>query len=448
MSDLLAIGASSVRAYQSALTTVSDNIANAATPGFARRTTTLAEISATSGRLSQRITTDGLGVAVTGVARLADGFRATAVRSAGADLARTETSATWLGSIEGALGNNQLGATVTSFFNAAKAVATDPSASTPRTALIESASGVASAFAATGRALDQANSDLDSAAAATVGSLESIGATLAQVNAGLSRAAPGSVSEAQLLDQRDQALEQLSALSDINVSITDGGQATVRLGGANGPVFVDGNTAGYVTYLRNDSGAVSLVVHRAGAVAGLSPTGGALAGIVDGAQRIAGARQTLNQIATDFVEGVNAVQAQGRDLDGNPGAPIFANGTPPTDISIVITGPRAIAAAAVGGGPRDNSNLAALDALRRSGGYEDRLAGQIADNAATLAGRRTVADAQTSIRDGAVAARDQVSGVNLDQEAVDLLRFQQAYQASSRVIQVARETLQSILDIR
>jgi len=41
-----------------------------------------------------------------------------------------------------------------------------------------------------------------------------------------------------------------------------------------------------------------------------------------------------------------------------------------------------------------------------------------------------------------------VSGVNIDEEAVDLMRFQQAYQASTRVIQVARETLQSILDIR
>jgi flagellar hook-associated protein 1 FlgK len=41
-----------------------------------------------------------------------------------------------------------------------------------------------------------------------------------------------------------------------------------------------------------------------------------------------------------------------------------------------------------------------------------------------------------------------VSGVNIDEEAVDLMRFQQAYQASTRVIQIARETLQSILDIR
>ena len=59
-----------------------------------------------------------------------------------------------------------------------------------------------------------------------------------------------------------------------------------------------------------------------------------------------------------------------------------------------------------------------------------------------------VGDAQTAIRDGAITTRSELTGVNLDNEAVDLLKFQQAYQASSRVIQVAKETFQSILEIR
>ena len=54
----------------------------------------------------------------------------------------------------------------------------------------------------------------------------------------------------------------------------------------------------------------------------------------------------------------------------------------------------------------------------------------------------------TAIHDGALTARSELSGVNFDAEAIDLVRFQQAYQASSRVVQVARETFQSILEIR
>ena len=72
----------------------------------------------------------------------------------------------------------------------------------------------------------------------------------------------------------------------------------------------------------------------------------------------------------------------------------------------------------------------------------------VSANAAALQNRNTVAAAQSAIHDGAVTARDAVSGVDLDTEAVDLLRFQQAYSASSRVIQAARDTFQSILDIR
>ena len=51
------------------------------------------------------------------------------------------------------------------------------------------------------------------------------------------------------------------------------------------------------------------------------------------------------------------------------------------------------------------------------------------------------------MRDQAFAARDETSGIDLDREAAELLRFQQAYGASTRIIQVARETLQSILDL-
>ncbi|QNA85723.1 flagellar hook-associated protein FlgK [Sphingomonas sp. So64.6b] len=448
MSDLLGIGASGVRAYQSALTTVSDNIANAATPGYARRTSTMNEISAAGGSVFQRDVSNGGGVMISGVNRSADMFRAADVRSASADLSRTETGITWLDRIENALTGNQLSDRLTGFFNSAKTVAADPSATTPRVAMLESATSVANAFAGTGRALDSIAADLDATADNAVKSLDQLGAALAKVNDGLGRASPGTANAAQLADQRDQLLEQMSAISDVSATIDTTGRATVRLGGASGPVFVAGNQSGHVSYARNEEGTASFTLQSNGVTVAISPQGGVLAGIADGAQRIADAREQVDAIATQFVAGVNTVQAGGRDLDGNAGAALFSVGVQPTEISVSLTDPRGIAAASVGGGTRDNSNLAALEAVRNSGGFEGKTTALVASNAATLAGRRTVAEAQSSIRDGAVAARDAVSGVNIDSEAVDLLRFQQAYQASARVIQVARETLQSILSIQ
>jgi flagellar hook-associated protein 1 FlgK len=447
VSDLLGIGASGVRAYQSALTTVSENIANAGTAGYARRATTLSELSSTTGGFTRRID-EGNGVLVSGVSRAADQFRSADVRAAGADLARSETAIGWLDRIETTFNGAQLGTRLTSFFNATKAIAADPSAGTPRQALLESATAVAAAFAGTGKALDAITSELDTAATNATASLDALGASLGKINDALSRAQPNTGGAAQLLDQRDQLLEQMSAISDVSVTTDAAGRATVRLGNATGPVFVAGSEAGHVSYVRNAEGAVSFSLQRGDTISSLSPGGGVLAGVAEGAARLVAARDQLNTIAAGFVDGVNAVQGGGEDLDGKAGSAMFAVGASPSDISLALTDPRGIAAASTGGGSRNNGNIAAFDALRVTGKAEASVTALVAGNASALNARKSVAEAQSAIRDTAVNARDSVSGVNLDTEAVDLLRFQQAYQASSRIIQVARETFQSLLEIR
>jgi flagellar hook-associated protein FlgK len=448
MSDLLSIGASGVRAYQTALSTVSENIANTGTVGYTRRTTTLAEVSSVNGGINARNSATGSGVIVVGVGRSANAYRSQAVRSAGTDLGKTETSVAWMSRIESSLGDNKLGDRLTSFFSSAQTLSADPTSVPARAVMLEAAKTAAQAFAATGKALDTAATELDSSASQAVQSLNSLGTALAKVNDGLARTPPGSSSAAQLADQRDQLLDQMSTLTDVSTAFDDLGRATVRLGGTTGTVFVVGNQSGQASFARNDEGAVQFAVIRDGVTTDLSPTGGALAGMAEGAQRIAAVRGSLNGIASDFTTQVNAVQAQGRDLSGNPGAALFETGTRPADIFVSLTDPRGIAAAGATGGVRDASNLAALQALRTSGGFETRTTTLIAGNAAALEQRKTVADAQGAIRDGAVASLASSSGVDLDSEAVDLLRFQQAYQASSRVIQTARDTFQTILDLR
>ena len=445
MSDLLAIGATGVRAYQTALTTVSENISNTGTVGYTHRKVDLTELSAGTGSVAGPHV-DGFGVAANTLSRSVDEVRAQTVRDAGTDLARTTTGIKWLDSIETALSGNQLGQSLTSFFNSAKAIAADPTAATPRSAFLESADSVANAFARTGKAIDAIKTDLDTTASSAVTSVTDLGAVLAKINDGLARTAPKSNASLQLLDQRDQALEQLSTLTDIAIKKDELGRVQVNLGGVGGPTLVVGTSSASVSYARVAT-AVSFAVTDDYGTYSLTPSGGVLAGIGEGAQRIADTRTEIDRIATGFATTVNAIQAQGRDQNGAAGQPLFAVGATATDLSAVLTDPRGVAAAAVGGGPRDNSNLAALESARTTGAFEADTTALTTANATALSARKSVADAQTSIRDGAVAQRDAVSGVNLDSEAVDLLRFQQAYQASSRVIQVARETFQSIIDI-
>lgn len=445
MSDLLSIGASGVRASQAALAVVSENIANAGVTGYSRRTIETAEVVSAASNTGK---TSGYGVIVTGVNRAADQFKAAAVRTAGADLSRTEAGGVWMDRIQSALTGSGLDSRLTSFFTSAKAVAADPTATAPRTVMLEQARSLAAAFTSTGAALANATGELDMTADQAVADLNNLSAALAKVNDGLGRAGANTAGAATLADQRDSILEKMSALVDVSASFDAAGRATVRAGTGSGTMLVGGNQVATVSYARNAEGTVAFAVQNGADVSVLTPNGGALGGVVDGAQRIADARTRLADMATAFVTDVNTLQAQGSTLDGTAGAPLFAVGAAPTDITIVMTDPRGIAAASRGEGARGNGNLLALEGLRAASGFEGKLTAMVADNAAAIQARGVVADAQLAIRDGAVAARDAISGVDLDREAVDLLRFQQAYQASSRVISIAKDTFQTLMDIR
>jgi len=444
MTDMLSIGTSGIRAYQTALTTTSENIANANTAGYSRRVTGTREVAAPSDG-SNRVL-NGLGVTVSGITRSASDLRAAEVRSAGSDLARSEAGAVWLNRIEGALTGNKLDERLTAFFNSATALAANPSASAPRATMLQAASSLASSFSATGAALDGALQDLDASADAMADQLNGLSASLAKVNSAIGRSPQGTSSQAALLDERDRLLESMSAITDVSVSFDTAGRATVKAGGG-GPLLVQGDQAAVATYARGPNGSVSFAVYGIDGSHALSPGGGAMAGIAEGAARIADARDALNRIAVGVANGVNTVQAGGHDLDGNAGAAMFS-ATGASDFKVVLDDPRGIAAASPGGGERNNGNLAALATLRKDGKFEGSLTTLTTDNASALAARRSVAEVQTTIRSNAAAARDSITGVNVDEEAVDLIRFQQAYQASSRVIQVARETLDAIFNIR
>ena len=447
MSDLLSIGASGVRAYQTALTAVGENIANTGTDGYSRRSVSLREVTSSGGITANRLAAGG-GVAATGIERATDAYAMASVRTANSDLKRTESGAVWLSRIQDVMTGDQVSERLTSFFTASRALASDTTSSALRTTMLESANSAAFAFTATDKAFDAMENDFDGQARDAAQGLSSLAASLAKVNDGMSRTEAGTSAAAQLADQRDQILSQMSGLADINVTTDELGRATVRMGDRAGPVLASPDTVGAVSYQRQTGGGISFTIVSQGQATQVVPGGGTIGGMIDGAERIATMRQSFNAVAKDFVESVNTIQGRGQDLNGATGRPIFTLTPGTATMTVALTSPSGIAAAATGQGSRNADNLSAIEASRNSGQFENRITQIVTQNAASLKQRQTVADAQSAIRDGASAALTGATGVTLDNEAVSLMRFQQAYSASSRVIQVARETLQTILDIR
>jgi flagellar hook-associated protein 1 FlgK len=447
VSDLLGIGSSALRAYQSALSAVGENVANAQTPGYARRRVVLQELSVSgSGDIGYRPQMNFNGVTAAGVARAWDNFKAAEARfSASAD-GRASVRQQWLSGIETALddGVSGVGAAMTGFFNAAASLGSDPGDTLGRRAVLTSLDNVASAFRTTGQGLARLSDGIGQAAGIEVDSLNDALQALNGINGALGPADPKGSARASLEDQRDQLIDFIAEKIDVNVTIGEDGRTSLTATSNSSLTLLDGNGPNLAVLAKATDGRLSLQLQTNGTTVPLAAAGGKLAGLIDVAQNVADRRASLDGLATDFTAMVTGWSAAGEDANGNPGAALMSVSGGATGIQSLATDPDLVPAASPSGTP--NGNLLALDAIRDSSEVEDRWGAIVSANAQVLASASAEASAAATWRDNSYAALDEVTGVDLDSEAADLLRYQQAYNASARIIQVARETIQALFD--
>jgi flagellar hook-associated protein 1 FlgK len=124
------------------------------------------------------------------------------------------------------------------------------------------------------------------------------------------------------------------------------------------------------------------------------------------------------------------------------------------DINVNLTDPAQFAAAASGSALGDNSNALALVALQSqkvmgngSESYQSAYAKLVADVGVKTSEAKVNAKAQNALLTRAIESQQEISGVNLDEEAANLLKFQQAYQAAAQVISVSNDVFQTLLSV-
>lgn len=440
MSDLLALGSAGLRAYRASLGAVGDNIANANTDGYKRRHVQLAEVSMTTApNILYRNRTRFDGVEVEATVRATDIWRTADARLAAAEHGRTSAVARWLATAETALGADiapALGET----FAAAARLSADPAARPARVAFLQAVDGVASTIQTSALDVARVAQAVGESAQAAVEATNADLVTLAAVNLDIRRVRPGTTAFAELADRRDLLLDAVATRTGAAAAVSADGSARLIAAGAT---LLDLGEAASLALIAAADDRLSFSTSFAGTTAALVPASGSLSGLARAADTIADRRAALDQIAGDFAATVNAWHAAGRTPSGTAGAPLLALSASATTLTALATDPGDLAAAAPGGPA--NGNALALADVRRTSGVEASLAALIATHAGATAAARTADGAARARRDGAAAARDVVEGVDLDREAADLLRFQQAYEAAARVVQIARETVDTIL---
>ncbi|MEL7691701.1 flagellar hook-associated protein FlgK [Citromicrobium bathyomarinum] len=441
-SDLLSIGASGARAARGALEVTANNIANASSDGYVRRSVRIEEVA--SGSISGR----GTDIAASGsrvaeVRRNADGFRQAEMRRTQADLQRANVELSGLENIEAAVEQSGIFNSIVEFEAALQQLSGDPTDSARRAAVLSEAETLAAKFNITSGSLSSVGEGLRFNAVANVGDMNTYGAELARVNLRLARAGFGSNDQASLLDQRDNLLEKMSAFASISTTFASDGTVAVSVG-SPATSFVSGGNVGTLSSTTAANGTMSFAIDGTA----ISPGAGSLAGAALALDDLAAVAIRLDSAASSIASAINTAQANGVALDGTAGQPIFAGNTAAT-LSVVLSSGSGIATAPAGSpaNERNQQNLADMRQALSAANPADNVNSILFDVSAKVAGRKVTQSALETIASSARIALEEQSGVDLDNEAANLIRFQQAFQASGRAMQVASDIFDTLIGI-
>ena len=318
VSDLLGIGTSGLMAYQRAMATTGNNIANVNSEGYSRQRVEFNE------RAPQLIGNEyiGRGTEVSAIRRLYDDFLGAQVRTDASGASGLETYYGLASQVNNMLADPQAGLTpaMGRFFAAAQEVANDPSSLPARQVMLSEGESLARRFGDLDERLRSLDSSLNNQMRAVVGEINGLAESIAAINGDIAKSpgqAPG-----ELLDQRDRLLQQLSERVSVRIYAQDDGSLNVMVG--NGQPLVAGSQARPLAVVQDpyDTSRVEIGFDTGGGPVIISDLlrSGTLGGMLDFRDRLLDpSRNALGQLAVGVASTFNEQQQMGTDLQGEIG---------------------------------------------------------------------------------------------------------------------------------
>jgi len=371
----LEIGASALRAAQQLLDTAAHNVSNANTPGYSRQQVSLVEAPPYTSPGFNRTGLPGQigsGVSVSAITRVRDSFLDLQVQAQAGVMGEWNTRQQELAKIEALFpepSDSGLGGTLSKYWNAWQDLAADPTSAAARASVTEQATSLASQINQDSTQLGMIASGIDSQVSDQVDTVNSLASQIASLNGQIQRVTVTGGHANDLMDEREQLIEKLTAIVPASVTTQLDGSVTVQVGGTDLVTSVNArqlvaqkDASGHVNPTWADGSAITL------------PTGQlkALLSVRDG--DLASYQSQLDELAKGIADATNAISARGFDATGAAGQAFFTYhaGNPAGTLAVsqaVAADPRLVAAASSAGDPGDGSVAGLIADLRNALSY-------------------------------------------------------------------------------
>lgn len=450
MSNMMQIGSSGLQASQAWLNVTAGNIANTNTPGYSRHSLALSSNA------------DGT-VSIDGMQRITDQYLVAQAWDASTKVGYTGAYVGYMLTLEKTFSTDggNLGKGLDGYFASLSACMADPGNPSLREDVLNTTRSLCNQIQNINGNLENQLTQVNKSMQAMVQEVNSLTQQIADLNKQIQDGMVSGQDVSGLQDKRDVAVFQLSEMLDI--SVNDCGDGTIQVTLPQGQPLViqdEAATIGFASGTRPSDGKLELQFGQD--VYNLNTDiGGSLGATYEYYhEELIPAQAYVDEFAQEFADAMNSCQQAGFDLNGNPGKPMFtydpadpagtialANGFTNADLAF---------ASSSTGGAGDNSNLQKMLNVQDQSFVFSSLGGgsytlndsynsiysHIASTASSARGAHEMA---LSTMEQAYNAWSSVSGVNMDEEAMHLMIFQQNYVANAQVIATSDELFATVM---
>ncbi len=448
---ILNIGAMALKTQQNAINVTGHNIANANTPGYSRQRVNMAAsdpVALSPGQM-------GTGVKTVEIQRIYNQFVVNQINNQSQQLGQWEAQKEPLAQLEMLFNVGEdfgLSGQLNEFWNTWQDLANHPADTTVRNVLASKSENLAETFHAMDAHISQLAQQMTENINGAITDINQMSAQVADLNRLISQADLAGQNANDYRDQRDVLIKELSAKVDITTS-EENGMVNVSIG--NNQSLVSNVRSYDLAFgdpdftIDTDSGPVT--------IPGDEIAGGAIRGWLDVRDdRLVQYQDDLDDLAGGIINAVNTLHITGTGLDGtqNP----FFSGSDASDIEVnpdIVADVAKIAAAGPGGSiPGDNSLAIAIAELQHDltmngntstfSAFYQSIVGKIGTDVQQA---QLQFNQQQTMADYFDSYRESVSGVNLDEEMVNLVKFQNAYDAAAKIISTVDEMLEQVINM-